>query len=185
MQVYGFDYSYIFFLLSVDSVNPIATSNQGFNGSGLAPVDMSINEFYTYSPTLPNFGNPYIPNNPQAATYNTNFPDWISNTSTKMDLRGFYLTYKASAADCSTIYMPAVAPFTGGYCQAFNWSPNVISTISDITNGPVEYTTETLFYAQSAYFVTIVMVQWSNVFACKSRKVTISVYIGVLHFLCF
>ena len=35
----------------------------------------------------------------------------------------------------------------------------------------MRYTTEALFYAQSAYFVTIVLVQWSNIFACKSRKV--------------
>jgi len=41
----------------------------------------------------------------------------------------------------------------------------------------VYFTTEALFYAQSGYFVTIVMIQWSNVFACKSRKMTI-IYSG-------
>lgn len=48
----------------------------------------------------------------------------------------------------------------------------VVSNKSPISNNYVAYTTESIFYAQSGYFVTIVMVQWSNVFACKSRKVT-------------
>jgi hypothetical protein len=43
---------------------------------------------------------------------------------------------------------------------------------------PVAFTTEALFYAQSGYFVTVVMVQWSNVFACKSRKVSL-IYSGI------
>jgi hypothetical protein len=46
-----------------------------------------------------------------------------------------------------------------------------LGTISSFTNTPVAFTTEALYYAQSGYFVTVVMVQWSNVFACKSRKV--------------
>ena len=32
------------------------------------------------------------------------------------------------------------------------------------------YSTEALKYAQSSYFVAVVMVQWSNIFACKCRK---------------
>lgn len=47
----------------------------------------------------------------------------------------------------------------------------MLHTTSTITKRDVAFTTEAIFYAESAYFVTIVMVQWSNVFACKSRKV--------------
>ena len=57
------------------------------------------------------------------------------------------------------------------YKQIFTWPTDVLGTISPISNLPVAYTVEALYYAQSAYFVTVVMVQWSNVFACKSRKV--------------
>ncbi len=46
-----------------------------------------------------------------------------------------------------------------------------LDTTSSYLGSPVAFTTEALFYAQSGYLVTVVMVQWSNVFACKSRKV--------------
>jgi len=32
------------------------------------------------------------------------------------------------------------------------------------------YSTDAIRWAQSAYFCAIVLVQWSNIFACKSRK---------------
>jgi len=64
------------------------------------------------------------------------------------------------------------------YCSPFSWpEPNVpdqqvLWTTSSVSGYYVMFTTEALYYAQSGYFVTIVMIQWSNVFACKSRKVT-------------
>jgi hypothetical protein len=172
MQVFGFDYSNIFFLLSVQAVEPVKYSGslsasatcttpgaaQPFFGStNPTNTDITINDAYTYNPNCVNFGNPYLPN-PAQATLTTTFPDWISTLNTHLDLRGFYLKQCSSTTN-------------GGYCQAITWPTNVLSTVSTITNLPIAYTTETIFYAQSAYFVTIVMVQWSNVFACKSRKV--------------
>lgn len=161
MAVYGFDYSLIFFLLSVNAVNPIV------NGA----VDTNFNGPYTYDPNAVNFGNTNIPANSQdlsSDNFNTNFPDWISTLNNKLDLRGWYLV----ANDGKQKTLCSISP--GTYCQAFNWPgpDSVLSTVSTITNMPVAYTTEAIFYAQSAYFVTIVMVQWSNVFACKSRKVS-------------
>jgi len=35
---------------------------------------------------------------------------------------------------------------------------------------PVCYSTETLKYGQTAYFVAVVIVQWSNILACKCKK---------------
>jgi sodium/potassium-transporting ATPase subunit alpha len=77
-----------------------------------------------------------------------------------IDLRAVYVT----CTDNSTTF---------NYTSQFTWPPweNVVKTISPVSKHYVAYTTETIFYAQSGYFVTIVMVQWSNVFACKSRKV--------------
>ena len=162
MAVYGFDYSLIFFLLSVNAVNPIV------NGA----VDTNFNGPYTFDPNANNFGNNNIPANSQdlnSANFNTNFPDWISTLNNKLDLRGWYLV--ANNGQNTT-------PCQGSYCQAFNWpsEDSVLTTVSTITNLQVAYTTEAIFYAQSAYFVTIVMVQWSNVFACKSRKVSLSLF---------
>lgn len=67
----------------------------------------------------------------------------------------------------------------------FTWPPfeSTIPTISPISGHYVSFTTETIFYAQSGYFVTIVMIQWSNVFACKSRKVIIFVFRWLLFIL--
>ena len=157
MAVYGFDYSLIFFLLSVKAVNPIV------NGA----VDTNFNGPYTFDPAAVNFGNTNIPANNadlNSGNFNTAFPDWISTLNNKLDLRGWYLV--ANTGQTNTLCK-------GQYCQAFNWpNPNsVLTTVSTITNMQVAYTTEAIFYAQSAYFATIVIVQWSNVFACKSRKV--------------
>jgi len=51
-------------------------------------------------------------------------------------------------------------------CQAVTSSDNV----SPISNWNICYTTEGLKYAQSAYFIAIVLVQWSNIICCKSKK---------------
>jgi len=146
MQVYGFDYSNIFFLLSVPAVVPTnPTTNM---------TDYNFNANITFNAASPTFGNPYIPTNASNATYSTNFPNWLATTNNLWDLRGCYLKN-----------------VNGSYAQAIGFPSNVLGTISNITGFPVAYTVEAVFYAQSGYFVTIVMVQWSNVFACKSRKV--------------
>ena len=84
-----------------------------------------------------------------------NFPFWLSTVNSNVDLR-------VSFVECCG----------DNYCAQFDWpSADILNSISPISGLPVKYTTETLFYAQSGYFATIIMVQWSNVFACKSRKV--------------
>jgi len=153
MQVYGFDYNNIFFLLSVNTANPV--------NSGTNTVNLNFNTPYTFNATgiNPPFGNPFIPANSANATFSNSFPDWISTTNNEVDLRGFYLK------QCNN-------PAFGNYCMALAYPSDVLTTVSNITHQPVAYTTESIFYAQSSYFVTVVMVQWSNVFACKSRKVS-------------
>jgi hypothetical protein len=88
--------------------------------------------------------------------FSKNFPDWISTINSAVDLRGFYVSCNSA---------------NNGYNFYLDINADVLSSKSPITNRPVAFTTESIFYAQSGYFVTVVMVQWSNVFACKSRKV--------------
>ena len=90
---------------------------------------------------------------------NTNFPYWLSTINAMVDGR---VTFVKCCGD--------------NYCSQFDWPslPNYLTDISPVTGIPAAFTTEALFYAQSAYFTTIVMVQWSNVFSCKSRKVPFS-----------
>ncbi len=92
----------------------------------------------------------------QGKFFSKNFPDWISTINGAMDLRGFYVSCNSDNT---------------GYIPKLNNNASVLQSTSPITNRDVAFTTESLYYAQSGYFVTVVMVQWSNVFACKSRKV--------------
>lgn len=91
----------------------------------------------------------------------TGFPNWIAPVNNQVDLRGVY-------SQC----------INGVYVPEFVFPLDVLNTYSYISGANVAYTTESIFYAQSAYFVTVVIVQWSNVFACKSRKVYFTSIIG-------
>lgn len=152
--------------------------------AGTYKVDNNLNVPYTFnsaSNTSPSghgyFGSDNIvPPNIACPAQNTyfskNFPDWISTINSKMDLRGFYVTCSSSA---STAHYNTVFPFF------FSSNPDVLYSKSPISGQPVAFTTESIFYAQSGYFVTVVMVQWSNVFACKSRKVKIIIFLVFLN----
>jgi hypothetical protein len=139
-----------------------------FNGSQTTPLPGS---------NVGVFGSQYIadPNlscvtpNKQNA-FSSDFPDWLSTINGQIDLRGLMVTCVKNAAG--------------------TWSYNtILPTIDTLTTtssyfgtpSNVAYTTESLFYAQSGYFVTVVMVQWSNVFACKSRKVIYLFYHFSVH----
>ncbi|EAR95708.2 Na,H/K antiporter P-type ATPase alpha subunit family protein (macronuclear) [Tetrahymena thermophila SB210] len=59
------------------------------------------------------------------------------------------------------------------YSLVGSWSDcNIHSdhNYSDFVGNTACYTTDALKYAQSSFFVCIVIFQWSNIFACKSRK---------------
>jgi len=93
-------------------------------------------------------------------TKNNNFPYWLSTINSMVDLR---VTLVKCCADN-----------TANYCALFDtWpsAPNYLTDTSSASGVMTAFTTEALFYAQSAYFTSVVMVQWSNVFTCKSRKV--------------
>lgn len=97
--------------------------------------------------------------------FSNDFPNWLSTINARIDLRAFYV-------EC--------AGNPGGYYykRFIPDMPEVLGTTSSYSGSPVAYTTEALYYAQSGYFVTVVLVQWSNVFACKSRKCSL-IYSGV------
>lgn len=94
-------------------------------------------------------------------SHGDNYPDWVTGSNGKVDLRAVYVQCCPNSATNTN----------ASYCPQFTWPTNVHYSKSPTTKLPVAFTTEAVFYAQSGYFVTIVMIQWSNVFACKSRKV--------------
>ena len=152
MQVYGFNYQNIFYLLDVTAAVPLVNPQQGDYSQ-----NYNANTYYEFKPNVPLFNNPYLPmDTSKYVGVEEYFPSWVYPTNNNLDLRGILV----SPCSASTIY-----------CQNVSWPSDVLNTISPITNHPVAYTTEALFYAQSGYFATIVLVQWSSIFACKSRKV--------------
>ena len=93
---------------------------------------------------------------------NQNFPYWLSTIN---DL-----------VDCRVTFVTCCGAGNANYCAQFDWPTDVLHSVSPVSNIEAAYTTEALFYAQSGYFVTIVMIQWSIFFACKSRKVSFMLF---------
>lgn len=106
----------------------------------------------------------YFTNNCQEALgnnlkANTGFPYWLSTNNNLVDLR--------------VAFVECCAPGSVDFCPQFTWPTHYLTSTSPVSGHQAAFTTEALYYAQSGYFVTIVMIQWSNVFSCKSRKVSL------------
>lgn len=152
MRLYGFYPGQLFGLVNMATANPYSWIN------GQLQSNANYNIPYTFDiGNAVNFGCPALLTPcTRAPVTNIGFPNWLATTNANVDLRAFFSTCDDD---------------TGLYRQVFQWPTDVLGSISPISGLPVAFTVESLFYAQSAYFVTVVMVQWSNVFACKSRKV--------------
>jgi sodium/potassium-transporting ATPase subunit alpha len=143
MNTYGFPTSQLIGMLALNAYNP----------------DNSIdwNTYSQYNPHAPFMGASVNPVNCNDYRPVANYPNWLSTPNDQVDLRQVFLNCDKN----SGIFTSAVAWPTDCYT----------ATVSPISNRQVCFTTEALFYAQSGYFATVVIVQWSNIFACKSRKV--------------
>ena len=169
MNCYGLPLNIYFQILARETYVPLGADGQNnikfnsaptYNTGGYQPIPNlnTVNYFVTPNSTFQT-----CPQATQLGNYadRLNFPFWLSTVNSNVDLRASYVVC------CGD-----------NYCPKFEWpSPDtLLQSVSPISGLPVMFTTEALFYAQSGYFATIVMVQWSNVFACKSRKVFIMVF---------
>jgi sodium/potassium-transporting ATPase subunit alpha len=167
MTCYGFPFEIYFELLSKPAYINNNLGGITFNGYLGNPATT----FNTSAPYL-GYGNSSTGN--QTSIYyngtcntnnllsNQNYPNWLSLVNNNIDLRAVYVQCNANSIA------------TNQYQPQFTWPAfnTILQDISPISKNYVAYTTESIYYAQSGYFVSIVMIQWSNVFACKSRKVT-------------
>ncbi|KAL4479697.1 hypothetical protein ABPG73_017918 [Tetrahymena malaccensis] len=132
------------------------------NISGFKPP---INDFGTYG------NNPYYNSalealtlgdcnkNSQAAQKLSYNIDWSNLSDVNYDLR-------KSLLKCNP---------QGKWVPAINWSACDVSSQhykSDQVKITSCYSIDAIYWAQSVYFVCIVSLQWSNIFACKSRKMS-------------
>jgi sodium/potassium-transporting ATPase subunit alpha len=166
MTCYGFPFNNYYELLSKNAFmrtngqfyDTVITGAYSFPSSPLPGVNFNTlgfdPSFYQNQNCAYSQANGYI-------SKGNNYPDWVTGANGHLDLRAVYVTC------CGSNNID--------YCPQWTWpsSNDVVHSISPTTKVEVAFTTEAVFYAQSGYFVTIVMVQWSNVFACKSRKVPI------------
>ena len=160
MQLYGFPPSILFGLVSTPAAIAQPNGNLGTKG-----YDFDYNIQYNYDQTSNNLGMPALLLPCSSDYFVTGFPNWIATTNNALDVRAIY-----SKCDSQSNYVPV-----------FTWPTDVLDTYSNISGNQVKFTTQSIFFAQSAYFTTVVMVQWSNVFACKSRKVNYIFNVGFIN----
>eukprot|EP01016_Furgasonia_blochmanni_P003928 TRINITY_DN11535_c0_g1_i1.p1 TRINITY_DN11535_c0_g1~~TRINITY_DN11535_c0_g1_i1.p1 ORF type:complete len:531 (-),score=133.27 TRINITY_DN11535_c0_g1_i1:120-1652(-) len=84
-------------------------------------------------------------------------PDWIYKEALTQDLRMVFL-------DCDS---------NGLAKHNWDWTTCRIKQMSPWSERPICYTTEALKYAQTAVFFSVVLIQWSNVFSSKTRRLSI------------
>ena len=154
MRLYGFPPNILFGLVSKPAIIP-----QTFN-TEKNQYEQNVyfnSDKCTFDQFAPNLGcSAFLVPCQDSYISNQGFPNWLSTINNQIDLRGVYSTCVG-----------------GRYVPDYVFPLDILNTYSKISGANVAYTTESIFYAQSSYFVTVVMVQWSNVFACKSRKVFI------------
>ncbi|KAL4494140.1 hypothetical protein ABPG72_016096 [Tetrahymena utriculariae] len=86
-------------------------------------------------------------------------PDWFKVGDGEYDLRKAFVKCNTETGNWESLVS--------------KWSDcdvNSDHTHSSFVNNTACYSTDGLKYAQSCFFVCIVLFQWSNIFACKSRK---------------
>lgn len=86
--------------------------------------------------------------------------DWIYTSHASIDLR-------MAAVNCQMVNGKPV------YTQTIKFGSCNVQQISPFTNLPVCYTTESIKYAQSAYFYGVVICQLLNALVCKTRKLSL------------
>lgn len=122
-----------------------------------------------YDPlSAPHYGNSNYGNE----NYKLDALAWGSNEGSSMDLRLFYVTYPPSSwSPCR--YPPKDDSYPS------HWRT------STFTGSQICYTSEALFYAQTAYFISIIITQWANCIICKTRSLSIAHQQMVNHHLTF
>lgn len=134
MELYGFPSAIVFNLLAKNAVNPVDASGINININTpytYVSPEFILNPFINDANIMP-YNNPYIPNNGTAATLNTNFPNWLTDTNNYLDLRGFYL------GKCTTFDQSQCVNM---YYQIFTWPTTYLTTISSITKQQIAFTT--------------------------------------------
>jgi len=122
----------------------------------------------TYDPYSYNWGNSYVgdycnkmtgsPYDFNSATNGSYQPvDWLYLLNALQDLRNIFIRCNGNQGLESTV----------------EWGECRVKQLSGVTNQPACYTTEALKYAQTSVFFGVIFCQVTNLFACKTKKLSL------------
>jgi len=147
----------MYFVIMADFGFPIGS----LFGLGLKS-GVQYNSGDNYDPYSANFGNSNVgtscqgsnPSIPGSKMYE---PDWIFSHDLATDLRMVFMACDGN----------------GGVVHTINFGQCQYNQISSQTHNPICYTVEALKYAQTGYFISVVVCQWANAINCKTRKTSV------------
>ena len=163
----------------------LVMSDFGFSPASLIRIItkpyLPHNDGDVYDPTHPFFGNTNVKCNSSKELMAINAPDkdkinddslkilgytldWLFTTDISQDTRMGFLNNNCGSTDANGIKVT----------HLINFSPCKIFQISPISGRPVCFSTEALKYAQTSFFFSIVITQFSNNLSCKTRKLSLS-----------
>ncbi|CAD8136306.1 unnamed protein product [Paramecium pentaurelia] len=151
---------------------------------------------YTPPPTtwvwdLPNMNNPFLTTQPYSPdwqqapilqvtdgyTSQIGFQktplNWINPEIIYYDLRYIFVYYDSGYDRWFPIFKEWQNQNSDELCRYFDRSDSLLENNSYPINTNACFKTAALKYAQTSYFVAVVLVQWSNVFSCKQRKMSL------------
>ena len=120
-----------------------------------------------FNPTHPTFGNTLVYQQltnlgSTSCPSTTDSVDWVYLGTASLDLRVTMLSCNVMNNNVAAVTQ-----------SISNWGSCNVQQISPYTNLPVCYTTEACKYAQTGYFIGIIICQICNLFACKTRKLSV------------
>lgn len=162
LQVFGAFLCY-FYVLNDFGFPPLSLINLQYR-SGLSSCNTD-----TFDPFRPDLGNSFVGSlcdktadgpysiDKDAAGGLYQPIDWLYLNNALQDLRNVFI-------ECDG---------QGAAREALTWGECRINQLSAVTNLPICYSTEALKYAQTSVFFGIVFCQFTNLFACKTKKLSL------------
>jgi len=157
LQVFGAFLAY-FYILNDFGFPPLSLIGMQ-SKNGLWPKNIDV-----YDPYSPDLGNSNV-----GTMCNAGTPQSFSSSGFYQSVDWLYLLNGYN--DLRNLFIECAGD---GYVQeAVTWGPCYIQQLSSVMNLPVCYSSEAVKYAQTGNFFAIVFCQITNLFACKTKKLSI------------
>ena len=149
-------------------------------GMGFAPFTVFQMQFQNYAnfpveptefrPNAPDLGNPMLTGE-NGSALNPYPYIWGGTGDQFFDMRYIYVNYDETTKSFKPAFGEWNTPDHGQSMCQFTLMDSELTGAGQLTNPCFKI--EAIYFAQSAYFVGVVIGQWTNVFACKQRKMSL------------